>query len=239
MAREDVVNRGSSKLPKQIVIVGDGEIARLAYEYFTCDSPHTIVGFAVERKFLKRNELFGIPVVELESMERDFPPQDCSAFVAVSYVKLNRVRTRLYRFVKAKGYECVSYVSSSAAVWRDVELGENCLVLEQSILQVGVKIGNNVTIGGANHVGHHSSIADNTFVTQGVIIAGRSEIGASCFIGSGSCIGDYVSVADDCVVGAGAVVLKDTEARRIYRGNPAIPANVDSFAAFNVRPSDE
>ena len=35
--------------PRKIVIVGDGEFAEIACEYFTHDSPHEVVAFAVER----------------------------------------------------------------------------------------------------------------------------------------------------------------------------------------------
>jgi sugar O-acyltransferase (sialic acid O-acetyltransferase NeuD family) len=220
--------------PSKIVIVGAGEIARLAYEYFTHDSPHDIVAFSVENAFLDGGDLFGLPVVSFEEVERSYDPGNYKLFVAISYVKLNRVRTRLYEQAKAKGYTLASYVSSTAHVWRNVEIGENCFILEGNILQYGVAIGNNVTMWGGNHVGHHSAIRDNCFVTGHVLIAGRSEIGRNCFLGASSCIGDYVSVGEDCVIGAGAVVLKDTEARKVYRGNPAKPAAVDSFIAFNV-----
>ena len=219
----------------KLIIIGDGEIAQLAYEYFTYDSALNVVAFGVEREFLRRTELFGLPVIAFEDLKPAYDPADHKAFVAISYVKLNRLRTRLYKQVKESGYSVASYVSSSAFVWRNVEIGENCFILEHNVLQSGVRIGNNVTMWSANHVGHHSVIKDNCFVTGHVLIAGRSEIGENCFLGASSCIGDYVSVAEDCIIGAGAVVLKDTEMRKVYRGNPAQPSRIDSFMTFNVK----
>jgi hypothetical protein len=35
---------GSMKTGSKLVIIGDGEFARIAHEYFTHDSPHTVVG---------------------------------------------------------------------------------------------------------------------------------------------------------------------------------------------------
>ena len=69
----------------RIVIVGDGETAELAYEYFTCDSPHEVVAFAVEREFAKKDRLFDLPVIHFEEMERLYPPAEYKAFVAISY----------------------------------------------------------------------------------------------------------------------------------------------------------
>jgi sugar O-acyltransferase (sialic acid O-acetyltransferase NeuD family) len=222
----------------KIVIIGAGEIAQLAYEYFTYDSPHEVVAFSVEQQFLKKTEAAGVPVVPFEHLETTHPPAEYKVFIGISYLRLNRVRTRLYQAAKAKGYSAATYISSTAAVWRTAEIGENCLILEQNIIQHQVKIGNNVIMWGGNHVGHHSIIRDNCFITGHVLIAGRSEIGENCFLGASCCIGDYIKIAEDCVIGAGAVVLKSTDARKVYRGNPATAAAVDSFLAFNVRPQD-
>ena len=101
---------------EKIVIVGDGETAELAYEYFTHDSPHEVVAFAVEREYRQKEELFGLPVVDFEGLEGRYPPAEFKAFVAVSYNQLNRVRARLFRETKRKGYACLSYVSSRAFV---------------------------------------------------------------------------------------------------------------------------
>ena len=35
----------------KLVIIGAGEFAEIAYEYFTYDSPYEVVAFAVEKKY--------------------------------------------------------------------------------------------------------------------------------------------------------------------------------------------
>src|SRR3954465_11850163 len=106
-----------TKSGDQLVIVGDGEFAEIAYEYFTHDSSYTVAGFAVERPFLTKSELFGLPVVPFDEVEQRFDRATHKAFVAVTYTQLNRVRARLYGEVKRKGYACATYVSSRAFVW--------------------------------------------------------------------------------------------------------------------------
>src|SRR5439155_17951203 len=120
---------------RPVVIVGDGEFAEIALEYFTHDSPHHVVGFAVERDYLKRDELLGLPVVPFEELESRFAPADHAAFVAITFTQLNRVRARLYHAVKAKGFQPISYVSSRAFVWHNVQIGENCFIFENNVLQ--------------------------------------------------------------------------------------------------------
>jgi len=222
---------------ESLIIVGDGEFAEIAYEYFTHDSPYEVVAFAVEQAYLKRDELFGLPVVALETVEQRFAPEQHAAYVAITYTQLNRVRTRLYGIVKQKGYRCATYVSSKAFVWRNAEVGENCFIFEANVVQYRARIGNNVVLWSGNHIGHRATVGDNAFLSSHIVVSGYSKIGESCFVGVNSTIGDNVTIARDCVIGAGSVVLKDVPERDVVRGNPAASAGVSSLRIFRVRES--
>ena len=100
--------------PLKLVIVGDSAFAEVAYEYFTVDSPYEVVAFAVESAYLQRTELFGLPVVALESMPTQFPSGEHAFYVATVYTQLNRLRTRLYAQMKSWGYTAASFISSRA-----------------------------------------------------------------------------------------------------------------------------
>ena len=219
----------------KIVIVGAGEFAEIAYEYFTYDSPYEVVAFSVEKNFLERNELFGLPVVPFEELENLYDPAKYKVFVAVTYTQLNRIRTRLYKEAKKKGFSVVSYVSSRAFVWRNVEIGENCFIFENNVIQYCVKVGNNVIMWSGNHVGHRSTIKDNGFISSHVVVSGYCEVGENSFLGVNSCIADYLKIGKDCIIGAGAVVVKDTEEGKVYVGSPAKPTGKSSFEAFDVK----
>lgn len=219
----------------KIIIVGDGETAELAYEYFTYDSPHEVIAFSVERQYLKKDKLFDLPVVPFEQMVELFDPASHQAFVAISYTQLNQVRTRLYQATRQKGYGLVSYISSRAFVWRNVEIGENCLIMENNVLQYRVRVGNNVVLWSGNHIGHQTVIKDNVFISSHVVVSGYCEVGENCFLGVNSSIANNITIARDCLIGMGAVVNKDTEERKVYVGNPAKALLKDAYAAFGVK----
>ena len=222
----------------KIVIVGDGETAELAYEYFTHDSPHDVVAFSVEREYAKKDSLFDLPVVHFEELEQSYSPAEFKVFVAISYTRLNRVRARLYKEAKQKGYEVVSYVSSRAFVWHNVEIGENCFILENNVVQYAVKIGNNIVLWSGNHIGHQTIIRDNAFISSHVVVSGYCDVGENCFLGVNSCIANNVKIAKDCLIGMGAVVNKDTERRKVYVGNPAKSIK-DSFAVYGLTEEED
>jgi sugar O-acyltransferase (sialic acid O-acetyltransferase NeuD family) len=218
-----------------LIIVGDGETAELAYEYFTHDSEHDVVAFSVESAYKKKDSLFDLPVVAFEDIATLYPPSEFQAFVAISYTQLNRVRRRLFAETKAKGYSFVSYVSSKAFVWHNVQLGENCFIMENNVLQYAVKVGNNVVLWSGNHIGHQSIIRDNVFISSHVVVSGYCDVGENCFLGVNSSLANNLTVAKDCLIGMGAVVHKDTEERKVYVGNPAKPLPKDSHAVFGVK----
>ena len=219
----------------QIVLVGDGESAEIAYEYFTHDSNHDIVAFAVERAFRQRDELFGLPVIDLEDLPQRFPPGPFAAHVALSSTHLNRPRKRLYLHVKSLGYRLPSYVSSRAFVWRNVAIGENSFIFENNVLQYHVSIGDNVVLWSGNHVGHRTRIRSHCFVSSHCVISGFCDIGEASFLGVNATFGDHVTIPHDTVVGAGALLHKSlAEAGRVWVGNPAKSMEKSAYDAFHV-----
>lgn len=219
---------------KKLIIVGDGEFAEIAYEYFTHDSQYDVCGFAVEKEYLNKNKLFNLPVVPFEEIEKHFPVTEYHIFVAITFTKLNRVRTRLYNIAKAKGYKIASYVSSKAFVWHNATIGENCFIFENNVIQYHAKLGNNVILWSGNHVGHRAVIEDNCFISSHVVISGYCRIGESCFVGVNTTLIDNVNVGKDCFVGAATFINKNLETGCLYTGAPAAKAKISSFSYFKI-----
>jgi sugar O-acyltransferase (sialic acid O-acetyltransferase NeuD family) len=207
----------------RLVIIGDGETAELAYDYFSKDTDFAVVGFSAEEAFRKNTVLFGLPVVPFEQIERFFDPKTHRAFVAISYTQLNRLRSKLYNIAKQKGYRLCSYISPNAFVGTNVEIGDNCFIFENVTIQRGAKIGDNVTIWAGSSVGHRSIVSNNCFIAMHVAISGFCSIGENSFLGVNSCTIEKIKIGRDCVVGASAVIVKDTDEGQICVGNPARP----------------
>jgi len=211
---------------KRIIIIGSGETALLAYEYFKHDSKLEVAGFTVEQAYLKETSCYDLPVVPFEEITKHFPPAEFDAFVAMSSTQLNRVRARFYNKAKELGYNLVSYVSTRAFVWHNVEIGENCFILEDNTLQPFTKVGNNVVLWSGNHIGHRTVIKDHAFIASQVVISGFCEIGEYSFVGVNATFANDVIVAPDNFIGLGAVINKNTEPDKIYTGNPGEAAKI-------------
>lgn len=207
---------------KKLIIIGIGETADIAYEYFTYDSGYEVVAFSVNKNYMPPEKSHQcLPVVPFENIENEFSPSSVEVYVAISYTHLNRDRTKMYNLCKKKGYTCASYISSRCFVWHNVEIGENTFIFEDNTIQYCAKIGNNVTLWSGNHVGHQTVIEDNVWVTSHCVISGFCKIGKNSFIGVNATIGDNVELGEDSVFGAGAVTVHSLpEKGHVYVGNP-------------------
>lgn len=220
---------------KKLIIVGDSAFAEVAYEYFTHDSPYEVVAFSVERTHHKRQTLFSLPIVPFENLEFSFTPTEHSVYVAVVYTQLNRLRTRLAKAAKEKGFALASYISSNACVWPNAKVGEHCFIFEQNTLQPFVTLGNNVVLWSGNHVGHHSHIGDNCFVASHVVVSGFVTIGANCFLGVNSTIINNITLGADCWIGPSATITRNTKCGELFRAPKAELAPISSLAFSGLK----
>lgn len=217
---------------KKLVLVGTSALAEIAYEYFTYDSDFEVVAFSANREFVKEHSKFGLPVLPFEDLENHLDPKKHTAFVAVAYSEFNRARARLFLQVKAKGFSTTSYISSKAFVWRNAEIGENCFIFENNVVQPFVKIADNVVLWSGNHIGHHSKIGENCFISSHVVICGFVNIGSSCFLGVNSSICNNIEIGADNWIGPGVVVTKTTQPGEFHR--PLASKKDEKRTSFDV-----
>jgi sugar O-acyltransferase (sialic acid O-acetyltransferase NeuD family) len=201
---------------KKVIIVGATSNARLAKFYFETDTDYEVLGFAVNREFVKEKEFQGLPVFALEDLKQKYPVSAIEAFVAVGYNKMNKVREKLYNECKAMGYKMASYISSKCSFLTQIPAGDNCFILEDNTIQPFVKIGNNVVLWSGNHIGHDVTIGDHCYITSQVVVSGFVNIKQNCFLGVNATIRDAITIEAETLIGAGAIIMKSTIEKGVY-----------------------
>ncbi|MEL6617822.1 MAG: acetyltransferase [Pseudomonadota bacterium] len=193
----------------RVILFGTGQLAQTVTVYLERDSAHEVVGYTVDAAYRNgQDRCMGHPVYDWETLETHFAPGEGLLFGPVSYRDLNRFRKARYLDGKRRGYDFLTFVHPSAHIYAN-QIGENCLILEQNVIQPFARIGNNVVIWSNNHIGHHSTIGDHCFITSQVGIAGNCEVGEACFFGGQSGLIDNRRVKANSIIGAGATVLSD------------------------------
>lgn len=207
---------------KDVVIFGVLDTAELAHYYLENDSDYNVVAFTVNRDYLTDKYFHGLPVVEFESLETYYPPEEFYLFAPMTAKKMNKAREAVYSEGKDRGYKFISYISSKATVLTD-NIGENCFILEDNTIQPYVSIGNNVVLWSGNHIGHHSVIQDHVFFTSHIVLSGHCLVKSFCFFGVNSTIRDYTVLEEGTLVAMSASVTKNTSPWTLYLGSPAKP----------------
>ena len=199
-----------------LVLVGAGELARLAFFSFSRDSSYDVVACAVTREFVDKAQLASLPVVAFEELERTHPPDSHALFVAVGYRRVNRGRRELFEAARARGYSMATFRNPHAYVASGVELGANTFVFEGAIIQPFVTMGEDVIVWSGAVIAHDSRVGDHCFIAPNASISGNVTLGENCFVGINATIRDGVTIAPDCVIGAGAVIKRDTQPGEVY-----------------------
>lgn len=111
----------------------------------------------------------------------------------------------------------------SVKIGDDCEIGAGSTVdrgaIEDTVIEQGVKIDDQV------HIAHNCRIGAHTVIAGCTGIAGSCDIGAHCLIGGGVGIGDHVSIADNVIITGATQVPKDITEPGVYSSTfRAMPA---------------
>ena len=203
---------------KKVIIFGTGELAQRIFFYLK-DSDDQVIAFCANKSKIDKEGLLGLPVIAFENIEKKFPPSEFSMFIALAYSEMNKKRTKFFDEAKAKGYELYSFIHPSTKIWDEFEMGENCFILANNVIQPFVKIGNNVLIGSNNLISHNTTIGDNCFITSNVTMGGHITMGKNCFVGLSATINQRIQIGNECIVGAGTIISKNINDKEVYAEN--------------------
>jgi sugar O-acyltransferase (sialic acid O-acetyltransferase NeuD family) len=218
----------------KVILFGLGRGADVAYRFLARDSEHEVCGFAVDRKYLDSDRFHDLPVVAFEEVERHFPPDEFKMFVLLGYQRMNALRAGKYLEAKQKGYSFISYANSNFYRAEELNVGENCFILDNQSISLDVKIGNNVVMWSSNHVGDLTVIGDHVWLASHVTVAAEVVIRSYCFLGIGATIGNKVTLADRTFVGANALVASDTAENAVCISSEGEHVDVDSTTFLRV-----
>lgn len=204
----------------KLVIYGNSDFAELMYYYFTNDSKYEVVGFCVDRDFIKNDKFLDKPLIAFEEIEKIFSPDEYKMFVAVGYKNM-RLRTKLYKKTFDKGYEHVTYISSKAIVDKSNIIGKNNAILHGVVLEPFAKIGNNNIINTNVTICHHAEIMNDCFIAAKSLVGGFTLIKNNCFLGFSSTILQKLIIEDETLVATASVVNKNSSKYDFLVGTPA------------------
>jgi len=203
----------------EIIIFGTGEFAQEIFLYLEKFSEFKVVAFTIHKEFIKEEKLYEKPIIPFEEIENNYSPNKVSMIICIGFSKMNKKREKIFLEVKNKNYKLENFIHPSNYVWDELEIGENCIILENNVIRPHVKIGNDVIIENNNVISHHCIIKDHCYITSQTIIAGHVTIESNCFLGINCTIRNRIKIEKESLIGAGAVILKNTKEKEVYSAN--------------------
>lgn len=216
--------------PVDIILFGNGQWAEFLFRTLTASQLYRVVAFTVDKPYIQSGQLLGVPVLAFDEIENHIPPSSAKMLIGLGFQQKNRLRSRKCEEAKAKGYDLIQFVSPTAMVASDVEMGANCVVHEGAILQSFCRVGEDSQILSGANVSHHCEIGSHCFLAGSVTLGGGCNIGDYCFIGMNATIVQGVKIASDVIVGAGSVVIEDILEPGTYVGSPVRRVDRDNGA---------
>jgi sugar O-acyltransferase (sialic acid O-acetyltransferase NeuD family) len=218
----------------KVILFGTGRGADVAHRFLVRDSEHEVCGFAVDRRHIDREIFHDLPVVPFEDVEQRFPPDEYQMLIFLGYQRMNVLRANKYLEAKQKGYSFISYANSHFYRAEELNIGENCFIMDNQSISLDVKIGNNVVMWSSNHIGDLSVIEDHAWLASHVTIAAEVVVRPYCFLGIGATIGNKVTLAKGTFVGANALVASDTAENGVCLGAEAEQIEMDSASFLRI-----
>lgn len=213
---------------KKLIIVGLGETACIAYEYFQQSSSVQIVGFAINRAYHNVTIFQGLPVYVLEDFPQLHNSNDYVFFVAISGGRCNQDRTRVFNFVvNTLNADCINYISKFSNVATSCKIGTNNLIMEMASLQYNITLGSNCIVWNAVQICHSSTIGDNVYLAPNAVICGFCKIGNNTYIGANVTVINNVTIGANCFISAGLLIKKDIPDNTLVKSNGDFVYDID------------
>ena len=164
----------------RVVIFGTGDFARIAHVYLREDSPHEVVAFTVDERYVDARRAAGPAGGPVRAARAsDYPPASCAMFVAIGFSRVNKARAEVYERCKAHGYELITYVSSRAIVLGETRDRRQLLRLRgERDPAVRADRQRRRCSGAATTSVTTSTIGDHCFIASHAVVSGNVTIGA-------------------------------------------------------------
>lgn len=120
------------------------------------------------------------------STDDDIPAYvDKAEFViTVGFINNPAIRIKLYNKNKEVGGKLATVIASTAYVSKYAEIGEGTVVLHQTFVNAGAKVGKNVILNITTNIEHDAVIGEQCHISTGTMVNGGVYIDKNTFIGS-------------------------------------------------------
>ncbi len=201
----------------KIILIGAGGHAHSCIDVIEQQGQYHITGL-VGMAHEMHDKHLGYKVIATDDDLPQLVKEYHYALISLGQILSSGRRIRLYLQAVKLGFQLPVIIAPTAYVSRHATLGSGTIVMHGSIVNAGVRVGDNCIINNRSLHEHDATVADHCHISTGAILNGGVKVGAGSFIGSGSVIKEGVNIGKDCVIGMGLSVRSNQPDHSRYTG---------------------
>ena len=196
------------------IIIGASDLANQLYFHIKKCNMANVVAFAANKSYIQNDVFSGLPLVEIETLQQYYPPNEHNIYLAIGYTQMNRARQKIYEILKSKGYEFPNFILPTA-ITNCESIGEANIVLDNTVIDCFAGIGDGNIFAANSLIAHNSTVGNFNFFAVRSCVCGHVQIENNCFLGANCTIKNGVHIKDKTLIGAGAYLAKNSEVGQV------------------------
>ena len=193
---------------KNLIIIGAGGVGRetalIVEEINNKSKEWNLLGFVDDYKEINE-DINGYKILGGNDYINNYKEEVYVVCAIANY----KVKKNIIRNIKNDNVKFTNIIHPSVKLNRTVDIGDGCIIYENSIITANISIGNHVIVSPRCGIGHDSILHDYCSLLWNVNVSGNVVLEEGVTMGSGSTIIQGKKVGCGSFIGAGAVVIED------------------------------
>lgn len=202
----------------RVVIYGAGGHGKVIADIVE-RSGKTVLAFVDDNEALWDKSFWGYPVWRGKSHLFEYAKKE--TFSVIIGIGDNHYRREIVKAMESAGACFGTAIHPSAQLGNDVNIGEGTVIMANSVINPGARVGRHCIVNTAVTIDHDCIIGDFVHLSPGAHLGGSVQVGHSGWIGLGVSIINNINIAEQTIIGAGSVVIRNVDAYTVVAGNPA------------------
>lgn len=207
-----------TKKNNRVVIYGAGGHGKVIADIVE-KSGKTVMAFVDDAETLWDKSIWGRPVWRGTSHLLEYAKKE--TFSVIIGIGDNHCRREIKKTLESAGICFAAAIHPSAQLANDVNIGEGTVIMANSVINPGARVGGHCIVNTAVVIGHDCIIDDFVHISSGSLLGGSVQVGHSSWIGLGATVINNIYIAEHAIIGAGSVVIRNVHANTVVVGNPA------------------
>ena len=212
---------------KALIIIGGGGHAAALAEILLKQNKK-IVGIVAPELIATSNVFENIEFFYNDDDILKFKPEDILLVNGIGSMPYKSLREDVYTRFKKLGYEFATVIADSALVSDYSTLECGVQVMNNCVVNIGSKVGENTIINTSTSIDHDCTIGTHCHLAPRTTLSGQVVIKNNVHVATGVNVINNITIGHNTIIGVGANITKTIPAKSIVYGTRVMVKGLDT-----------